>query len=95
MKESYLSKTQLKQLRFRDPNNFKQKEEMYLCVNLDIELISSAQYEKVAINRFRLNCLEFYIEAASHINKIFSFDSEKLEILKALSPKVVFRGAFV
>ncbi len=90
MKESYLSKTPLKQLRFRDPNNFKPIEEMYLGVNVDIELRSSAQYEKVAIDRFRLNCLEFYIEAASQINKRFSFGSEKLEILKALSPKVVF-----
>ncbi len=90
MKESYLSKTPLKQLRFRDPNNFKPKEEMYLGVNVDTELRSSAQYEKVAIDRFRLNCLEFYIEAASQINKRFSFGSEKLEILKALSPKVVF-----
>ncbi len=75
MKESFLSKTPLKQLRFRDPNNFKQIEEMYLGANLNIELRSSAQYEKVAIDRFRLNCLEFYIEAASHINKRFSFDS--------------------
>lgn len=46
--------------------------------------------KKVAIDRFRLNCLEFYIEAASQINKRFSFDSEKLEILKALSPEVIF-----
>ncbi len=46
--------------------------------------------KKVDIYRFRLNCLEFCIEAASQINKRFSFDFEKLEILKALSPKVVF-----
>ncbi len=73
MKESYLSKTPLKQLRFRDPNNFKPIKDMYLGVNVDIELRSSAQYEKVAIDRFRLNCLEFYIEAASQISKEIFF----------------------
>ncbi len=91
MKESYLSITPLKQLlKFQDPNNFKPIEEMYLGVKVGIELSSSAQYERVAINRFRLNWLEFYIEAASQIHKRFSFDSEKLEILKTLSPKIVF-----
>lgn len=50
MKESYLSKTPLKQLRFRDPNNFKPLEEMYLGVKVGIELRSSNQYEREAIN---------------------------------------------
>ncbi|RUM29380.1 MAG: hypothetical protein DSY42_06665 [Aquifex sp.] len=66
MRESYLSKTPLKQIKFRDPGNFKPLEEMYLGVKVGTEL-RSRQYDRQDVNSFRKSCLDFLIEAASDI----------------------------
>lgn len=89
MKESYLARTPLSQVRLRDPGNFKKIEDMYLGVQVVIEVCSN-HYEKNDLEQFGLKCLEFYIEAASQIYKRISFDSADVECLKALSLKVVF-----
>ena len=89
MRESYLSKTPLKQIQYRDPSNFKPLEEMYLGVKVGIEL-RSHRYDRQEENNFRRSCLDFLFEGASQIYKRFSFESEHLESLKALNPKEVF-----
>ncbi|KAG7166743.1 hypothetical protein Hamer_G010398 [Homarus americanus] len=55
-----------------------------------MEVRSSNQYEKDDVNRFRLNFVAFFIEAATQNYKRHYFESVNVGSLKAVSPKVVF-----
>ena len=59
MRESYLDKTPLKQIKFMDPGNFKPLEEMYLDVKVGIEL-RSRQYYRQDVNNFRKSPVMFH-----------------------------------
>ncbi len=89
MEPGYLNKTQLTEIKYRDPGKFLPLDKVYLGLKLSLELRNST-YEKEELQKFRLSCLNFYIEASSQIYKRFDFDSMTvIKSLSALSPKVV------
>ncbi len=75
MWESKLCNTPLKQVKFRDPDNFKPLEEIYLGVKVGIELRSrefdSQEVKKKKKKKNRLRCLDFLNKAVSQICKVF------------------------
>ncbi|XP_068225057.1 protein FAM200C-like [Palaemon carinicauda] len=89
IEQGYLNKTDLTKIQFRDPGKFLPLEQIYLGVKVALELRNST-YDMDEVKRFRLCCLDFYIEASSQIFKRFNFDCMTIvKSLNALSPKVV------
>lgn len=83
LKSDYLKITDLKNLQFKNPDNYVQLDKLYLGPKVAVA-IADNKLDQSTLHSFRLNCLNVYIEAASQIYKRFHFQSEEIQILKEL-----------
>ena len=63
LKDEYVKKT-LQDIRPRDPGNFKELDDMYFGISVEMTLSQTESTLKEAINQFKLRCLDFFIGAA-------------------------------
>ncbi|KAK4322804.1 hypothetical protein Pmani_006470 [Petrolisthes manimaculis] len=89
LKDEYVEKCPLHELRLSDPHNFKDLKNMYFGAAVEATLSQPHSIPPQAVEQFKLKCLDFYIEGALQISKRFPFDNKVFQLLEALDPKVV------
>lgn len=94
MDNSFLSRTELKNVNYENPRNFKPIEDIYLGTKVAMKLLSNSELTDDNIKTFKLKCLDFYIEAARQIKMRYDFGNDIQKDLEILNPEVVASRRF-
>lgn len=89
LKDEYVEKCPLHELRPSDPHNFKDLKSMYFGAAVEMTLSQPHSIPPQAVEQFKLRCLDFYIEGALQISKRFPLGDKVFQQLDVLDPKVV------
>lgn len=94
LQAEYVNGNLLSAIDFRNPRRFLKLENMYLgaAVKRHLENDENNSLTSQALNKFQLNCLEFYLELTAQIFKRFNFDDSFLKSLKFIDPQIVMSG---
>ncbi|KAL0849463.1 hypothetical protein ABMA28_013746 [Loxostege sticticalis] len=90
IKDSYLTQTELQNVEYANPRNFKALEEMYLGAKVAMTVATnSAELNPSDVTTFKLRCLDFYIEGAKQIKSRYKFDNNIAKKMEFLNPDIV------
>lgn len=80
--DSYLRSTPLSSVRVRDPANFVRLENIFLSGRVTLSLQADHGINRQELHKFRLKCLDFYIEGAAQIQRRFIFVRSNSSVCK-------------
>lgn len=91
LKSSYINNTPVHIINNVDPQNFLLLENMYFGANVEL-LLSTSEIDVTEVQKFKTNCLAFYIELCTQIKSRFNFNDPLLKLLSNFAPDIVVSG---
>ncbi|KAG5894297.1 hypothetical protein JTB14_007441 [Gonioctena quinquepunctata] len=76
---------QVENIQYKNPHFFLPLNQIVLPPKVFVEFNSENQYSEIQKEEFRRRCLDFYVEAASHLHQRFPFGSKFVQSLKLLN----------
>lgn len=85
LKPDYIKNVDISLVQYRNPSHFLPHSEIYLGGSCTLVLSNVNKFSNSEKNDFITNCLNFYVECTSQINKRFPFNSAHMKLLKTLA----------